>query len=74
MIRIVYDEKTHRLEQHLQGDSKLLLFEFNSLTMSLLESFHVYGQEFQVLDEISDVISEFADKHIIKTEGDKKDD
>lgn len=62
------------MTQHMMGDSDILLFEFHALTEKLLYCFHEHGQEGQVLDEIFDVISDFADKHIINAKGEKKDD
>ena len=74
MIRCEYDKETRTLTGHLKGDSEILLFEFNCIANKLLEAFHKHGQEMLVLDEISDDISEFADKHISKTKGEQKDD
>ena len=75
MIRVEYDKETHELTSHIKGDSELLLFEFNILTKMLLESFNAHGQVTIVLDEILDVVSDFAEEHTPeKTKGEKKDD
>lgn len=74
MIRVEYDRKSHQLIKVLKGDSDLLLFEFHVLTEQLLEAFLEHGQEVLVLDEITDVVSEFAEKHTPKSKGEKKDD
>ena len=74
MIRVEYDKETFNLITHFKGDSELLLFEFNALTKELLNSFHQHGQELLVLEEITDVVSEFAEKHTPKTKGEKKYD
>lgn len=66
MIRVEYDKESHTLTMHLKGDSTLLLFELNVLIKELLESFYQHDQELLVLEEIEDVVSEFAEKTYIK--------
>ena len=74
MIKIEYHKESQTIVKHIKGDSVLLLFELNVLIEDLLETYHKHGQETLVLDEITDVISKFAEKHTPKTKGDKKDD
>lgn len=74
MIKVEYDKKTHDLVTCIKGDSVTLLFEMNIMISKLLESFYAHNQELLVLDEITDVVSEFADKHTPKTKGDKTND
>lgn len=72
MIRVEYDKESHTLTKHFKGDSTLLLYELNVLIEELLESFYKHDQELLVLEEIEDVVSEFAEKHILKSKGDKE--
>lgn len=74
MIRIEFDQKTGYLTKHIKGDSQDLLFELHVLIDTLLESFHAHGQELLVLDEITDVVSEFAEEHTSKQKENKKND
>ena len=73
MIRCEYDKETGMLTKHLKGDSDNLLFEFHCIANELLDAFYMHGQEMLVLDEISDVVSEFAEKHTLK-KGEKTND
>ena len=69
MIRCEYNTESHMLMKHIKGNSDLLLFELHLIIDDLLNAFHVHGQEQLVLDEITDVVSEFAEKHTPKTKG-----
>ena len=74
MIKCEYDRKTHAMTTYIQGDSDAILTELHCIIEKVLDSFHVYDQELLVLEEITDVVSEFAEKHTPKSKGEKKDD
>lgn len=55
----------------ISGHSEHILLELHILLMHILKQFHAHDKEHLVLDEITDVVSEFADDHKPKTKGDK---
>lgn len=55
----------------IYGHSDNILCELHVLLKHILKHFHTHGQELLVLDEITDVVSEFADDHKTNTKGDK---
>ena len=54
------------LTKHVKGNTDLLLFELHIIMDELLNSYYEHGQALLVLDEITDVVSEFAEKHTPK--------
>ena len=66
MIKAEYDRKTHAMTTYIHGDSDDILTELHCIIEKVLDSFLVYDQEILVLDEITDVVSKFAEKTYTK--------
>ena len=62
------------IEVEILGDSDSILIELHAFLKILLNKFYMHNQEDKILEEILDVVSDFADKHRLNEKGDKKDD